>query len=405
MRVLLVSKFLERRGGVETYLYDLGRILSERGVDVQFFGVNTKNRELGNECGVYAPPIELGGSQGLAKVKDIGRTINSPDSARALSKLLDKLEPDVIHFNNIHYHLTPSTIEAAHEYKMRSRKPVGIVMTMHDYHSLLPCDGCMNNASFEVCDQCIDRKFARCALRGCTRGGRAKSIVAAAEAMYWNHRHVYRLLDRVICPSDCMRQKFDQVDDFAGRTVHLANFCNVERSCGIKSNYVLYFGAYHRDKGLATLLDIAERHPEIQFKCAGRGPLAERMRGIPNVEDLGFNSGKALRRIVGAARLCVVPSEVVENSPFVALEALCSSTPVLGARIGGIPELVNDGATGELFEFRNAEDFERRLVSLMGDPDRLDRYTKNCASFEPMSQRRYYELLLDVYAEAMKKKE
>ena len=78
---------------------------------------------------------------------------------------------------------------------------------------------------------------------------------------------------------------------------------------------------------------------------------------------------------------------------------------MLGARIGGIPELVNDGVTGELFEFRNAEDFERRLVSLMGDPDRLDRYTKNCASFEPMSQQRYYELLLDVYAEAMKKKE
>ena len=405
MRVLLVSKFLERRGGVETYLYDLGRMLSERGIEVQFFGMDTKGRELGNKYGLYASPIELGGSQGLKKVKDIGRTISSPDNARALSELLGKFEPDVVHFNNIHYHLTPSTIEAAHQYKRGSSEPVGIVMTMHDYHSLLPCDGCLSNSTYEVCDQCIDRRFARCALRGCTRGGRAKSIVATAEAMYWNHRHVYRLLDRVICPSSYMKRKFDMVDDFAGRTVHLTNFCNMKRSRSVKSDYVLYFGAYHRDKGVATLLDIAERHPEIKFKCAGQGPLAERMRDIPNVEDLGFNSGEALRRIVGAARLCVVPSEVVENSPFVVLEALCASTPVLGARIGGIPELVNEGVTGELFEFRNAEDFERRLVSLMADPERLDRYAESCASFEPMSQQRYCELLMDVYAEAMKNKE
>lgn len=405
MRVLMVSKFLDRRGGVETYLFELGRLLSERGHDIQYFGMDTPTRELGNQAGIYAPAIELGGSQGLGRVKDLARTISSKESARALSELLAIIEPDVVHFNNIHYHITPSAIEAAIAYKRMADKPVAVVMTMHDYHSILPCDGCMNNRTYEICDSCIDRKFMRCAIRSCTRGGRAKSIVAALEAEYWNRKHVYRGLDCVICPSSYMKEEFDRVADFAGRTVHLPNFSNIQRTHFEKRDYVLYFGAYNKDKGVATLIDLALKHPEISFKFAGKGPLAKRMQGVSNIEDLGFNTGERLQEIVGRARLVVVPSEVVENSPFVAIEALCASTPVLGARIGGIPELVSDGTTGELFEFRDYDDFEHRLVSLMSDPERLDRYSRNCASFEPMSQDAYFTSLMDIYARAMGKKE
>lgn len=403
MKILQVSKFLVRRGGVETYLLDLGALLEGAGHDVQYFGMDDPAKVVGNRYNIYAPGMELSGRQGLERVKDVSRSIDSAENGKRMSELLDAFQPDVVHFNNIHYHLTPSVIEAAAEYRAKAGHPVALVMTMHDYHSVVPCDGCMNNKSYEICDSCLDGHFVRCAVRGCTRGGRAKSLVATAEAYHWKRRHAYGKLDAVICPSNYMKQKFDRVADFAGRTLHLPNFTNLERRTYEKSRYVLYFGAYNRDKGVGTLLEVAKKHPEIEFKFAGKGLLAPSMQGLPNVEDLGFNTGDSLREIVGRGTLTAMPSECLENSPFAVLEALCSGTPVLGARIGGIPELISNGVTGELFEFRNPIDLEAKLVSLWNDPERCARYAANCATFEPMSPERYLNELTGVYEDAMKR--
>lgn len=400
MKILQVSKFLVRRGGAETYLFDLGSLLEEAGNDVQYFGMDDPQKVVGNRYGIYAPAIELGGSQGLERIADVARTIESKEAAARMRELLCAFEPDVVHFNNIHYHLTPSVIVAADEWRRTAGKPITLVMTMHDYHSIVPCDGCMNNRTYEICDACLDGRYWRCASRGCTRGGRAKSIVASMEAEHWARRHVWRRLDAVVCPSAFMKDKFDRVADFRGRTVHLPNFTNLERRVYEKDRYILYFGAYNRDKGVGTLLEIARKHPEIEFKFAGRGPLAASMSGLINVDDLGFNSGEALRAIVGRATLAVMPSEWPENSPFAVIEALCSGTPVLGARVGGIPELIEEGVTGELFEFRNQADLERKLVSLWNDQERCARYAVNCASFDPMSGDEYVKRITEIYETA-----
>lgn len=401
MKILQVSKFLVRRGGVETYVFDLGLLLEGAKHDVQYYGMDGQDRLVGNRWGIYAPATELGGHQGVSRIGDIAQSVDSRENKRRMSRLLDSFKPDIVHFNNIHYHLTPSVIEAAAEYRAHVGKPVGLVMTMHDYHSIVPCDGCMNNRTYDVCDVCLDGRFARCAVRGCTRGGRAKSVVASIEARYWRNRHVYRLLDKVVCPSAYMKEKFDRVPDFVGKTVHLSNFSNVERRTYEKEPYVLYFGAYNRDKGVATLLEIAAKHPEINFKFAGKGPLKDAMDGMDNVEDLGFNTGERLREVVGRASLAIVPSECIENSPFAVIESLCSGTPVLGADIGGIPELIDAGVTGELFRFRDAADLEGKLVSLWNDPLRCANYARNCAEFEPMSPKTYLDRLMEMYGRAL----
>lgn len=397
MRILMVNKFLVRRGGVETYTFDLGRLLHEAGHEVHYFGMDDQAREVGNDWDIYVPGMDLGGSQGLARIKDIGRVIDSKMSAELMTCLLDAYQPDVVHFNNIHYHLTPSVVVAADEWRRRNGCATTLVMTMHDYHCVVPCDGCLNNRTYEVCDECLDGCYARCALRGCTRGGRAKSLVASAEAYYWAHRHVWRRIDVVICPSACLKGKFDRVSDFSGRTVHLPNFANLARKSYEKGRYVLYFGGYYRNKGVGTLLKVAAKHPEITFEFAGSGGYEDEMRSLPNVRDHGFMTGEALRELVGRATLTVLPSECLENSPMAVLEALCCGTPVLAADVGGIPELVEDGVTGELFSFRDEADLERHLVSMWGDPHRCAEYARNCADFEPMSGERYLEAVSGIY--------
>lgn len=149
------------------------------------------------------------------------------------------------------------------------------------------------------------------------------------------------------------------------------------------------------------MLDIAEKHPEIEFRFAGRGDYSERIDSLPNVVDLGFNTGEDLKEIIGRATLSVLPTEWLENSPFAVLEALCCGTPVLAANVGGVPELLADGVTGELFAFRDDEDLERRLVSLWNDPERCARYAQGCVDFEPMSVETYLDLLAKTYEEAI----
>ena len=102
-------------------------------------------------------------------------------------------------------------------------------MTMHDYHTIVPCDGCMNVRTYEVCDECLDGRFIRCAFRGCVRGGRAKSVVAALEAGYWASKHVYRGLDSIVCPSAFMKDQFDKIEGFTRYTCRTLRIWNGKR--------------------------------------------------------------------------------------------------------------------------------------------------------------------------------
>lgn len=91
------------------------------------------------------------------------------------------------------------------------------------------------------------------------------------------------------------------------------------------------------------------------------------------------------------------PSEWYENCPFAVLEAQSCGTPVLGAAIGGIPELIRDGETGILFESGNLEQLCRKISELWGDQERLERYTENCRNTLFDTPEQYCGKLLKLY--------
>ena len=70
---------------------------------------------------------------------------------------------------------------------------------------------------------------------------------------------------------------------------------------------------------------------------------------------------------------------------------------VLGANIGGIPELIQVGKTGELFESGNGKDLKRKIKKLWGDKKLCEAYSKNCKdiSFDTIDE--YYEKIMKVY--------
>ena len=98
--------------------------------------------------------------------------------------------------------------------------------------------------------------------------------------------------------------------------------------------------------------------------------LRRRAAGLP-VEFMGGFTSEQTEDVYEQIDVLVVPSLWLENSPLVIQEAFMKGVPVVGSRIGGIPELVTDGVNGYLFECGSAEELSGALRRFVDRPDRV----------------------------------
>jgi len=146
--------------------------------------------------------------------------------------------------------------------------------------------------------------------------------------------------------------------------------CQTRKDDYDKENYYCYIGRLSPEKGIGTLIEAAKRLP-YPLKIIGGGSLEETLRAAAagsDIELLGYKHWPEIKEIVGKARFCVVPSEWYENNPLSVIESQCLGTPVLGSRIGGIPELIDEGKTGMLFESGNAKELKARIGQMFATP-------------------------------------
>lgn len=387
MRYLMVNKFLHPNGGSETYIFKLGEALVKKGHEVQYFGMEHQGRIVGNKAESYTSDMDFHGGSKLKKLTYPLKTIYSSEARKKIRAVLDDFKPDVVHLNNFNYQLTPSIILEIVKWRKETSRECKILFTAHDYQLLCPNHMFNNPATHENCEKCIGGRFGNCIKGKCIHGSTAKSVVGAMEAEFWKLKGTYRYIDKIICCSEFMKTKMDTNPVFAGKTVAMHNFIeHVEKnepqgrgSWSISENepqggrpelisgddrYVLYFGRFSKEKGVRTLIEAAKKLPEVKFLFAGAGEYAEQIEALPNAENLGFKSGKELDDLIRNALFSVCPSEWYENCPFSVMESQERLTPVLGARIGGIPELVEDGKTGWLFESGNSNELAARIKEI-----------------------------------------
>lgn len=155
----------------------------------------------------------------------------------------------------------------------------------------------------------------------------------------------------------------------ARQITHVPNFIDVDAHTPQYSGEgFLYFGRLSKEKGVATLIEAAAR-AGVRLRIAGTGPQEGELRDLAaargcDVEFLGFVTGAALRETLCAARAIVLPSEWYENAPISLLEAFASGKPVIGADIGGIPEMIEPGETGYLYPSGDAEALAGQLSTV-----------------------------------------
>lgn len=400
MKILMVNKFLYPNGGSETYIFKLGEQLTRMGHEVQFFGMEHAGRCVGNHAEAYTSDMDFHGGSKLAKLTYPLKTIYSKEAREKMMIVLKDFNPDVVHLNNFNYQLTPSVILAVKDYEKETGRKVFIAFTAHDYQLVCPNHMMNNPNTGENCEKCAGGAFMNCTKGKCIHGSTAKSIIGTMEATYWNKRGTYRYIDKMICCSNFMKTKMDINPVFKDKTIALHNFVEIpDKKEVAKKDYVLYFGRFSKEKGIETLINAAKDLPEVRFIFAGTGPLEDRIKEIDNIENVGFKTGTELEMLIREASFSVYPSEWYENCPFSVMESRMYGTPVLGANIGGIPELIDEGKTGELFTSGDKDELEKKILSLWNDREKLAEYSRNCEENVFDTVEEYTEKLLKIYQE------
>ena len=395
MKILLINKFLYPNGGSETYIFKLGQQLMDLGHEVQYFGMEHEGRIVGNRVESYTSDMDFHGGSKLAKLTYPIKTIYSSEARKKLRLVLEDFQPDVCHLNNFNYQLTPSIILEIRKWSKRCK----ILYTAHDYQLVCPNHMCRTVTTNENCEKCLGGHFLNCTKGKCIHGSLAKSAIGTMEATFWKLKGVYKYIDSIICCSRFMKTKLDTYKVLSGKTVAMHNFVEpVEKKDVKKQDYILYFGRFSQEKGIGTLIQVAKELPDVQFIFAGSGPLEEQVNGVANIKNVGFQRGEALEKLIREARFSIYPSEWYENCPFSVMESQMYGTPVVGANIGGIPELIEPGKTGLLFESGNAADLKEKIEKLWNDRDLLENMSQNCTPDRFASLEKYTEELMKYYA-------
>lgn len=157
---------------------------------------------------------------------------------------------------------------------------------------------------------------------------------------------------------------------------------------------VLYAGRFSPGKGTADLVAAADmvvqKVPGARFLFAGRGRLRARE---PHLRWLGQLPHDQVLRLYRLADLVVVPSRHPEPLSRVALEAMAAGRALVGTRVGGTPELIDDGVNGRLVERANPAELAEAIVELLLDD--AGRARMGMASLERVRSRFAREVILD----------
>ena len=199
-------------------------------------------------------------------------------------------------------------------------------------------------------------------------------------------------LDRVVCISDYVRDSWVTFDVLpASRFVRIYNSVDASRcstdGSALRRKYgipegrqvVLQVSWVIPEKGFDDLLAAArlvvDQNPAAHFVMAGEG--ADRQRLMAETVKSGLQDHVTWTGIVAkpvenglyaAADVVCQVSRWEEAFGYVIAEALASGRPVIGTRVGAIPELVRHGKTGFMVERRNPAEIAARILELLGDP-------------------------------------
>ncbi len=449
MRVLQIHKTFHPRGGADTFFFKTCDLLAERGHEVAHFSTSHAKNRPSPFADYFVPGFtdeDVAGLRPVRKAKAFVQGIYSFEARDKLARLVEDFRPDIAHAHSIQYQLSPAIFDVFRNLD------IPLVVTLHDYHII--CGAGTLHTKGAVCERCRGGRHYNSLLHSCYWNLPA-SLMACLSHYLHDARDSWASVSKLLVPSLFLRDKLIEFGIAADRIAHLPIFIDFpepdfpqhnfpeadfrdhdfpepdppNRSLDAREvharedhareddarepddpgdGYVLYFGRLDANKGVELLLE-AMQPLNCKLLLIGDGPLSGRVeelcaarraftRRIPFVA-----SRPQLQKYIRQSRFCVVPSLWYENQPAAILESYALGKPVIGSRLGGIPELIEKGQTGLLAEAGNAADWREKISFLVSHPDLCRAWGRNGQRKlrQGFGRERHYDHLMEIYHSAI----
>lgn len=333
------------------------------------------------------------------KIKAFVWGIYSPSAYAEMMKIIDSEKPDVVHVHNLYPLFSPSVLIACR------RAGVPVVVNCHSYY--LTCPITFHFYDGKICMRCFGGREYWCILKNCRRnvfesaGYALRAFVARKMKFFTSNATLFVVLTefskRMLVDAGFKRERIIVVPNAVD-----SPDSNTGSSLG---GYIAFVGRLSHEKGVKTLLSAAACLDELPVVVAGDGPLRSVLAETApkNVEFAGWLDRDALRDFYSKARFLVVPSMCFESFGLIVAEAMSYGLPVIASNIGGLPELVEDGVTGILFEAGNSEDLADKMKLLWNKPElcrKMGQAGREKVKRE-YSRQVYYKRLMTTYNKAI----
>lgn len=405
-KVLLVNNFYYNRGGDCTYLFALKNMLEKRGHNVVIFSMHHP-QNFDSEWSEYFVKYinydeEVKNINLKSGMRVATRTIFFFKAKKMIEKLIREEKPDIAHLQNIHHHITPSILFSLRKYN------IPVVWTLHDYQ--LICSNISFLAYGKICERCKKHKYYWPFIVKCKKGSFAASLMSSIEITMHSIMGINKIVNNFITPSNFLKTKFLEFGYDKKKIREVSHFIDVDtqKETALQSNYYLFLGRLTEEKGIKTLITAATKISSSKLKIVGDGPLLDEMikyaKTIDKNNTIKFLGRKNREEVYDLLRNClflVIPSEWYENFPFSVMEAYACGKPVIGARIGGIPELIKNNETGLTFEMGNADDLLSKIQYMLNNPEETRRMGENARNIikNELNAEKHYQKLINIYEE------
>jgi glycosyltransferase involved in cell wall biosynthesis len=384
VKVVQVHNFYRSAGGEDFAVEGLCSLLERRGVRVA--RLTERSDELGS---------------GLAgRLRAFASGIHSFSARRRMHRLLRQERPDLVHVHNLFPLLSPSVLAACR------RAGVPVVMTCHNYR--LSCPTGLHMADDGPCELCATFGEHHCLLRNCRDSLLESAAYGLRHAAARWRKDFERGVTLFIVLTEFLRRRLIERGFPARRMVVIPNTAEVppEAAHPERGEYAAYAGRISPEKGVEDLLDAAGRLPDLPLRVAGDASAmpALREQATANVTFAGFLSREELGPFYRTARFVVLPSRAFEVFPLVLCEAMAHGLPVIASRIGGLPEIVDDGETGLLFEPGDTAELAEKMERLWREPGLCAELgaAGRAKAIREFSEDVYYRRLMGAYEMAMR---
>jgi glycosyltransferase involved in cell wall biosynthesis len=353
MRVLVLSSLWppEVVGGAEVYAHELSARLRARGHDVGVVTAGVPADDVVASVPAWPYRLDQFASQPAWRRAAFHATdLANVRAWRTVRRAVEQFRPDVVHSHSIQG-------MSALPLRVSSVGGVAHVHTIHDYWLVCQRASMTNRDGRSCVEQCRPCRVITSVHRRELDGHGPQVVLCVSEATAREHARIPAISDRI-------------------RVLRLPDGgqARSERRRPGSMPVFGYLGQLAPHKGVLTLIDAFRRLPATRARLliAGKGSIEAEVaaRAGGNLEYVGFVAGDDKAAYLDSLDCLVVPSEWREPGALVVSEAKAELLPVIGARIGGIPEVVPPSDRDLLFEPGDAADLLRALESFCAEPSR-----------------------------------